>query len=112
MYPAGSAGLTLHPTGRAADQAELVAAIDDAVAVAVAEDLLDPGDARALSEPGRALLGLPPVGEEVTQPSQATHRARRAWEPTASDWAAAQHPRPPTPPCCPASAACGSSSSA
>ena len=92
MFPAGNAGLTLHATGRAADQVELVAAIDDAVAVAVAEDLLDPADARALSEPGRALLGLPPVGEEVAEPSQATHRARRAWEPTASDWAAADAP--------------------
>ena len=67
VFPAGNAGLTLHATGRAADQVELVAAIDDAVAVAVAEDLLDPADARALSEPGRALLGLPPVGEEVAR---------------------------------------------
>ena len=92
MFPAGNAGLTLHATGRAADQVELVAAIDDAVAVAVAEDLLDPADARALSEPGRALLGLPPVGEEVAEPSPATHRARRAWEPTEADWAAAQQP--------------------
>ena len=92
VYPAGSAGLTLHPTGRAADQAELVAAIDDAVAVAVAEDLLEPGDARALSEPGRALLGLPPVGSEGDERVADRGASRQAWEPTAADWAAAQQP--------------------
>ena len=92
VFPAGNAGLTLHATGRAADQVELVAAIDDAVAVAVAEDLLDPADARALSEPGRALLGLPPVGDEDAEPSPASRRARPAWEPTASDWADAARP--------------------
>ena len=113
VFPAGNAGLTLHATGRAADQVELVAAIDDAVAVAVAEDLLDPADARALSEPGRALLGLPPVGEEVAEPSPATRsRPPRLGADGLRLGGCRRARAPPAPPCCRASAACGSSSSA
>jgi hypothetical protein len=96
VFPAGQYGLTLHATGRPADQAELVAAIDDAVAVAVAEDLLDPAHARELSEPGRALLGLPSVGNDDAEPTPAPGRGRGrpTWEPTEADWADAQRPVP------------------
>ena len=57
-YPAGPCRVTtLRATGRAADQVEVVAAIDDAGPVAVAEDLLDPDDARALSGAGSRAAG-------------------------------------------------------
>jgi hypothetical protein len=89
IFPAGIYGISMHMTGRATDQVELVAAIDDAVSVAVAEDLLDPADVRALSEPGRALLGLPPVGGDDADGGHAGGR-HLPWEPTATDWAEAQ----------------------
>ena len=113
VFPAGNAGLTLHATGRAADQVELVAAIDDAVAVAVAEDLLDPADARRAVGAGSRAAGPAPgrrggrasrLRPPIVPAAPGSRRPPTGRLPT--------RPRPPAPPCCRASAACGSSSSA
>ena len=82
---AGPHGFTTISASRAEDRVEVIAAIEDAVAVAVAEDLLEPRVARALAEPGRALLGLEPLGDAGDEPLPA-RAAHRDWEPTADEW--------------------------
>jgi hypothetical protein len=72
------------------DRVAVFQAIDDAVCVAVAEDLLELDDARQLSDPGRALLGLPPVGDDGVEPPRARRREHQPWEPTDADWTDAQ----------------------
>lgn len=67
---------------RASDEARVMLAVLDAVAVAVMEDRLDPQMAARLSEPGRQLLGLPPLGEADDEPLELS-----AVEPSAQDWA-------------------------
>lgn len=67
------------------DQVSVFLALEDMVSVAVVGDLLDPADAASLSDPGRMVVGLTPLpipGEEPEPPAN-------AWEPSASDWAAA-----------------------
>lgn len=76
--------------GRADDIAEVRLALEDAVSVAVVEDLLDPADADALREPGRALLGLPPLGD----PGAAAPSGTSRWEPSPADWVEAASNRP------------------
>ena len=78
----GPHGFGTVSANRAEDRVEVIAAIEDAVAVAVAEDLLAPDVARALAEPGRDLLGLEPLGDGSDQPLPAA----RDWEPTADEW--------------------------
>ncbi len=82
-------GALLVSSGNVDDRVAAFQAIDDAVCVAVAEDLLALDDARALSDPGRALLGLPPVGDVDTESSELV-RGPYPWEPTDTDWAEAQ----------------------
>lgn len=82
--------------GRAEDIAAMLTRLDDAVAVAVAEDLVDPADAAALANPGRAVLGLAPLPDWPSAlPPDARSRppeepAPPAWEPSAADWAASE----------------------
>ena len=83
-------GAILVSSGNVDDRVAVFQAIEDAVCVAVAEDLLALDDARALSDPGRALLGLPPVGDKDTEPSTDLVRGPYPWEPTDTDWAEAQ----------------------
>ncbi len=82
---AGPHGFTTISANRAEDRAEVIAAIEDAVAVAVAEDLLDRDVARALAGPGRAVLGLEPLWDDGNErsPARPTHSD---WEPTADEW--------------------------
>lgn len=68
---------------RADDAAAIEMTLVDAVAVAVMEDRLATEIAGGLSLPGRALLGLPPLGESAIAPADPVP------EPTADDWAAA-----------------------
>jgi len=68
---------------RADDQAVLVSAIVDVVAVAVMEDRLAPETAARLSRPGRLALGLAPI-----DPDELASR-RTVEEPSAADWAEA-----------------------
>ena len=78
----GPHGFGTVSANRAEDRVEVIAAIEDAVAVAVAEDLLAPDVARALAGPGRDLLGLEPLGDGGDQPLP----VHRDWEPTADEW--------------------------
>ncbi len=55
-YPVGLAS-----TARPEDEAAVISAVRDAVSVALLEDRLDADTAARLAEPGRALLGLPPL---------------------------------------------------
>lgn len=76
------------PTLRAEDEAMIVLAVMDTVSVAVMEDRLDPETARQLADPGRRLLGLPPIAA----PSDAVLGAGASGalsEPSAADWAEA-----------------------
>ncbi len=90
-------GAMVASSGPVDDRVAVFQAIDDAVCVAVAEDLLELDDARVLSDPGRAFLGLPPVGDGA-EPARAPgrerhmerHIERRGWEPTDADWTDAQ----------------------
>jgi len=71
--------------GRAEDEVAVVTAIEDAVAVATVEDRLDPRTAHALADPGRVVLGLPPLAGSPVSPD-----AKPAgWEPSAADWTTA-----------------------
>jgi hypothetical protein len=79
-------GVIAASSGRVDDRVAVFQALDDAVGVAVAEDLLEVEDARALSDPGRALLGLPPVGTDALEPRPGDRGERGAWEPTDADW--------------------------
>jgi hypothetical protein len=79
----GVAGLA--SIGRPEDIASVALALEDAVSVAVTEDLLDPADAAALADPGRRLLGLPPLEGASVAPEPEPG----PWEPTPADWAAA-----------------------
>jgi hypothetical protein len=64
-------GAVGHQTvGRSEDLVRILAAIEDAVAVAVAEDLLDPIDAASLADPGRIVLGLPPLLADPIRPDE------------------------------------------
>jgi hypothetical protein len=67
------------------DRVEVFLALEDAVSVAATQDLLDPGEAALLADPGRRLLGLEPL----TVPGLAAEPLPNAWEPSATDWAAA-----------------------
>jgi hypothetical protein len=73
---------------RADDVSSIASAIVDAVAVAVMEDRLSPATAVALSEPGRAFLGLAPVAPSGQLPPEMPHD-EPVPEPTPEDWAAA-----------------------
>lgn len=75
----------LSPT-RADDAALVEMAVTDAVAVAVMEDRISSNTAARLSAPGRALLGLPLLGD----PGAAPVDRPLVPEPTAEDWAAAE----------------------
>ncbi|HYO44254.1 MAG TPA: hypothetical protein VES19_13745, partial [Candidatus Limnocylindrales bacterium] len=67
------------------DRVEVLLALEDAVSVAVTQDLLDPDEAALLADPGRRLLGLEPL----PVPGVAAEPPPNAWEPSATDWAAA-----------------------
>lgn len=71
--------------GAVEDRVEVFFALEDTVSVAATQDLLDPGDAAELADPGRALLGLEPLGEPVLAPREAAP----TWEPSPEDWSAA-----------------------
>jgi hypothetical protein len=91
VYTEGRGG-SIPSHARAEDQAAVLLALLDAVAVAVSEDIIRPDDASELSTPGRLLLGLAPLPgadsadldgsplDEVDAPPGA---------PTESDWSAA-----------------------
>jgi hypothetical protein len=70
---------------RPEDAAATVLTVTDAVAVAVMQDRLDTAAAARLAGPGRALLGLPPLGDPRAEPGPAP-----VPEPTAADWADAE----------------------
>lgn len=72
--------------GRPEDAAAIVLAIEDAVSVAVTEDLLDPGGAATLANPGRQLLGIASLPDGPGGPGE--REGARSWEPSADDWAA------------------------
>ncbi len=76
--------------GQVADRVEVFLALEDAVSVAATEDLLDSEEAAALADPGRQLLGLEPLPAPGGDPSP----VKLAWEPSASDWAAASDEGP------------------
>lgn len=78
-------GLALPPlsaSARPEDEAVVVLAVLDAVSVAVMEDRLDPETADLLADPGRRLLGLPPLSSSARSAPMPT-----PGEPTAADWA-------------------------
>ena len=76
--------IPLHSTARPQDEALVVSAIVDAVAVALLEDRLDLRTAAQLSATGRQLLGLPPLDPDAADASPPSVE-----EPTAADWAEA-----------------------
>jgi hypothetical protein len=82
-YPAGVYGVTATSASRVEDRVEVALAIEDAVSVAVTEDLIRPENAAALADPGRTLLGLPPLSVDD---AMAVPPATPAWEPSADDW--------------------------
>ena len=69
QWPSRPYGSAYHPVARTEDQAAVITALEDAVAVAVTEDLLDREDAAALAGPGMLVLGA--AGD------RGVHRARR-----------------------------------
>lgn len=83
-----AAVIGIRPSGRPEDLAEVMAAIEDAVAVAVVEDRLAPDTADVLAVDGRRLLGLPALGGS---PEPAEPETEPRWAPSAQDWAAAAH---------------------
>jgi hypothetical protein len=84
-FRAESGAVGIVTGGRADDFAQLVLAIEDAIAVAATEDLLDAGDAATLADPGRRILGLEPLAASDIGPVPGAS----GWEPSAEDWAAA-----------------------
>ncbi len=77
---------------RAEDEARLVLALQDAVAVAIAQDLIDAEDADLLAGPARRLLGIRPgpVRERGAADGQPDEPAPgTAWMPSEQDWEAA-----------------------
>ena len=90
--PAGTYTIQVRRSARVEDRVAVQEAIEDAVLVAVVEDVLDPDVAQALAEPGRTLLGLPPLGRVPDERAGAADAATpQAWAPTEADWAAADH---------------------
>ena len=86
-FPAGTYSVTIRGSARVEDQVALMNAIEDVVAVAVAEDVIEADVARSLAEPGRAILGLPPLrlaGAADDPPPGAD--ADPPWAPSARDW--------------------------
>jgi len=100
QWPTRPYGSAYHTVSRTDDQASVISAIEDAVAVAVMEDLLDPVDAAILGEPGLLVLGGAgdlglllagdrdgvPDGVELVPAGLQPDGA-----PSAADWAAAAH---------------------
>lgn len=82
---AESGAIGLARMARPGDIANIALALEDAVSVAVAEDLLRPADAAALGDPGRRLLRMEPLPASPMEPVPPAG----AWEPSATDWAAA-----------------------
>ncbi|MEO5966443.1 MAG: hypothetical protein ABIR11_13340 [Candidatus Limnocylindrales bacterium] len=90
---------SLQPLGspRTVDQAAIVMALRDVVAVSVMEDRLDPADAAALAGPGWRLLGIRDGPDDAVAGSEDAHGAPphaptshvRVDEPSDADWAAA-----------------------
>jgi hypothetical protein len=92
----GVMGTRVVSGGRPEDLAGLIAALGDTVAVAVVEDVLAPDVAIALAEPGRAILGLPPIRQSPAAPGPGARTdspAIRRWEPSDQDWSAADGDR-------------------
>jgi hypothetical protein len=93
--PAGVYAIRFRESSRVEDRVGLVAAIEDAVAVAVAQDVIEPDVAQSLSEPGRSILGLPPLRltrGSTTEPEPegaAAASSEADWVPSARDWDAA-----------------------
>jgi len=87
-------GMTTTGTARVEDQAAIVTALRDLVAVAVMQDRLEPDDARALARPGLQLLGsrVPllddPAWADLAAPAGVTSLPP-AGAPTEDEWAAA-----------------------
>jgi hypothetical protein len=85
-YRAESGAVGVVTGGRPEDVAQLVLALEDAVAVAVAEDLLDPRDAAALADPGRRIVRLEPLAASSLEPDPPAS----GWAPRSEDWEASE----------------------
>jgi hypothetical protein len=84
-------GASMPAHARAQDQAAVLMALMDAVAVAVAEDLLRPSDAAELSTPGRLVLGLSPLSDASTPGDPVPAEAvAPVGAPSEADWRAAE----------------------
>lgn len=89
-YPYGTQAMG---AARVQDQAAIITALRDLVAVAATRDLIDPGDAQALSVPGLRIVGTADTGGvEVGRLPDHLHDAddMARGAPTAEDWAAAE----------------------
>lgn len=82
MLPYGSA---YHSVSRTDDQAEIIAALEGAVAVAITEDLLAPSDAAALGDPGFRLLAVEPTDAPGADAARDL-LPEPDYAPTAADW--------------------------
>lgn len=72
--------------GAVEDRVAVFLALEDTVSVAATQDLLDPGEAAVLADPGRRILGLDPLPVPGATPEPPPPNA---WEPTAADGSAA-----------------------
>ena len=80
----------VNPTGaaRVEDQAAIVAALQDLVAVAVVEDRLDPAEAAQLAAPGRQLVGLR-GDDDADEPPEEKPEVASVGAPSRADWSVA-----------------------
>lgn len=87
-------GISATGSARVQDQAAIITALRDLVAVAATRDLIDPADADILSAPGLQILGAAADAAllDPSAVSAGTHAADDTGRgaPTADDWAAAE----------------------